>query len=79
MDPVSRELQYKPRELYKWRNQPYQLEGGILTEDQSLEIVSMMRQGVLYMDGAHTHVDFPYGTKITLSRSPNPIKCVEVK
>lgn len=74
--PYTKKFQYMPRELYVGHNGKYKLKGHVLTGRETIKIVSLMREGMLYCDGAHYHVPFHYGSKAHVSLSPNPIKTI---
>ncbi|HYP25197.1 MAG TPA: hypothetical protein VE262_00640 [Blastocatellia bacterium] len=66
----SRRFQYLVRELYRQAGKSYTLKRGILESDRQLIIASKMPEGRLYLDGARTTYDFPFGTraKVEVSR-----------
>jgi NAD+ kinase len=74
----SRLLQYKPRELYQVLNKRYRLTGGVVGPGRKIVIVSRMLHGYIFVDGAHIKVAFPYGTKATISSSPNYVNLIHV-
>ncbi|OGW80613.1 MAG: hypothetical protein A3C47_06405 [Omnitrophica bacterium RIFCSPHIGHO2_02_FULL_51_18] len=72
----SRQIQYWPRELYKWHGWHYRLTGGLLKEGQKLVIGSMIREGSLYLDGPHLSTRFSYGDTLEISNSPFPLNII---
>jgi len=72
--PTDKKIQYLIRELYRREYYKYRLVGGVLNTKQDLSITSLMREGAVYIDGAHHHVPFPYGETIRLAVSPVPVK-----
>lgn len=74
LDPASKNLQYQPRELYKGLKTDYKLRGGVIKPGQSLKITSLMREGLVYVDGCHLSSSFSFGQVATLTLSPYPIK-----
>jgi NAD+ kinase len=72
----SRDFLYKPRELYQGKNTDYQLKGDVLKPDQKLAMTSLMRDGVVYVDGSHVRVPFTFSADITVQRSPEPLKVI---
>lgn len=74
----SQKIQYQPRELYSGNDRKYKLKGGILNSRQSIQIVSLMRDGMVYVDGAHHKFSFSYGSKLRVSLSPSPIKTIRL-
>lgn len=71
-------MQYKPRELYQGKLNPYKLRGGVLGPKEGIKIVSLMRRGMVYIDGAHQKVGFEYGDSIQIKLSANPIKTIQI-
>ncbi len=79
LDQFDKRYQYMPRELYAGRGTQYKLKGGICSRNQILNIVSLMRNGMLYVDGAHHKYSFPFGAHLKLSNSPNSLKTVIIQ
>jgi len=71
-----KEFQYKPRELYRGRKIRYHLKGGILKPAQKIALTSLMREGVVFVDGSHVCLPFSFGSKIFVKRSLNPLKII---
>ena len=74
----SKKIQYLPRELFRWEKERYRLKGGIVDLEKPMVISSMMRDGVIYVDGAHFRIPFGFGNVAYISRSPQPLKTVAV-
>ena len=72
----NKEFQYRPRELYRGKNVHYHLKGGMLKPTQKITLTSLMREGVVFVDGSHVCLPFSFGAKISVSRSPNPLKII---
>lgn len=70
----DKKFQYRPRELFSGKNRRYRLKGGTLSPRQSIVVASLMPKGVIYVDGAHVHFPFKYGSKVKISLSPKPLK-----
>lgn len=70
----SRRFQYLVRELYRQAGKSYELRRGILESDRQLIIASKMPEGRLYLDGARTTYDFPFGTRAKIELSPFDLK-----
>ncbi|HLD69314.1 MAG TPA: NAD(+)/NADH kinase [Candidatus Omnitrophota bacterium] len=70
------EIQYKPRELYRWPKRKYELTGGVLLLKQPIVITSLMRNGVVFVDGAHLKFPFHFGSKAVMTHSPRPLKVI---
>lgn len=75
---TENKFQYLPRELFQQHRRHYRLTGGILSKTDKISITSLMRQGRIFIDGAHWSVNFPYGCSAAISISPNPIKTFKV-
>ena len=52
------------------------LKGAILKPTQKITLTSLMREGVVFVDGSHVCLPFSFGAKIFVSRSPNPLKII---
>lgn len=72
----AQEFQYKPRELYRGKNIHYHLKGGILKPTQKITMTSLMREGVVFVDGSHVCLPFSFGTKIFVKHSPDPLRII---
>jgi NAD+ kinase len=76
MRPTEKRMQYLPRELYEGLDKRYQLTGGLLNPSDKVRIISFMKDGMLYVDGNHCSIPFPYGTSIHVTLSPLPIRTI---
>ncbi len=74
----DKKLQYLPRELYAGKNEDYRLTGGVLHQGEKILVTSLMRKGVVYLDGAHHKHLFPYGSVLEVKFSPHPIKTIKL-
>ena len=63
MNLRSRQMQYLIRELYREPEREYQLTRGQISPDTELTIASKMPEGRLFIDGARTAYEFPFGTR----------------
>ena len=72
----SKEFQYRPRELYRGKNIHYRLKGGILKPTQKITLTSLMREGVVFVDGSHACLPFSFGDRILVRRSSYPLKII---
>ncbi len=75
---TRKELQYIPRELYQGKQSSFQLRGGIIKPTETFTVTSLMREGVIYVDGPHIGVPFGYAATLKASLSPYPIKTITV-
>lgn len=69
-------MQYKPRELFRAWGGKYNLPGGVLKSQQKIELTSMMREGVVFVDGSHVCLPFAFGATLSIKRSPHPLKVI---
>ncbi|OGX35027.1 MAG: hypothetical protein A3C36_04200 [Omnitrophica WOR_2 bacterium RIFCSPHIGHO2_02_FULL_52_10] len=76
--PWAKRIQYMPRELYYGFNRRYRLTGGILRSQQKLLMISLMRSGMIFIDGTHLKLNFPFNAKLTVTLSPNPLRVVQL-
>ncbi len=74
--PQSKQLQYKPRELYHGRACGYHLKGGLIRDGEDIRITSLMREGVVYVDGCHICLPFVFGSTLKVSRWRHPLKVI---
>lgn len=66
-------IQYRPRELYARGDRQYRLTGKTICLKTPLKIRSLMRKGVIYIDGAHTKIPFEYGKIASIKHAALPI------
>ena len=69
-------IQYLPREPYRRPGATYRLTGGLLPAGAAITLCSMMREGMLYVDGQHFKIPFSYGQVLRVSRSRFPLRMV---
>lgn len=72
----SSTMQYLPRELYKRAGSVYKLRGGVFKSPQSLSVTSLMREGVIFVDGSHICLPFSFGTTARIMKSTHPLKVI---
>lgn len=72
----SKEFEYRPRELYRGRATKYQLTGKILKANQKISLLSLMREGVVFVDGSHVCLPFSFGASIHIKKSMYPLKVI---
>ena len=72
----SKKIQYRPRELFNKAQRPWKLSGGVLAGDTTIRIQSLMREGMIYIDGAHMRLRFSYGSSLLAKRSDYPLQMV---
>ncbi len=76
LDRRSKKVQYMPRELNRGLGMKYRLRGGLIPDTKSLKIGSMMREGMLYIDGPHFQIPFRYGDALQILNSPSSLNVV---
>ncbi|MBF0483499.1 MAG: NAD(+)/NADH kinase [Candidatus Omnitrophica bacterium] len=69
-------FQYQPRELFYGFKKNYSLKGGILSAKKTIQIISCMRNGMIFIDGAHQKIKFPIGSKVQISPSKEQLAVV---
>lgn len=79
LNQYDKKIQYLPRELYSGLNGRYKLTGRVLNPPGKIRVTSLMRRGMLYLDGAHQKFNFDYGISINISISPNPIRTINLE
>ena len=74
----SKEIEYRPREMFTGFKPRYNFSGGILNLEKPVKIESQMRSGMIYIDGAHFKFPFCFGEKVVLRKSKLPLRMIEV-
>ena len=74
MGLTSRRFQYRPRELYVPCGRSYQLRGGLYPLSRPLNVVSLMTEGLVCLDGSNVVFPFSFGDKIKITRSSLPLR-----
>ena len=78
--PVSsRRFQFVVREAYQRKFGPRRLLKGELGPGQALEVVSYMKEGRLFMDGANLSSPFRLGDRLKVKTSRHPLKVIGLK
>ncbi len=72
----SKLMQYRPRELYRGHKVDYKLTGAVLKPNHKLSMTSLMREGIVFVDGSHVCFPFTFGTKLEVCRSKYPLKVI---
>jgi len=72
----SKGIQYKPRELYRGHGKKYRLTGGVLKPGRKITVLSLIREGVVFVDGSHVCLPFSFGASIHVRPSAYPLKVV---
>jgi len=76
MQEESRMIQYKPRELYHMKVGKYRLTGGLVDVSERIKVMSLMREGNIFLDGAHVQHEFEYGCRAVISHSLNFVRLI---
>ncbi len=75
--PADRQdIQYRPRELYQSQRN-YQLKGGMVRLKSPFIVRSLMRGGVIFVDGSHSKYPFNFGDTARIAHSPVPLRVVD--
>lgn len=69
-------MQYRPRELFRAWGCKYRLTGDVLKANQKVELTSLMREGVVFVDGSHVCLPFSFGATLSIKRSPHPLQAI---
>jgi NAD+ kinase len=73
----SRRLQFLGRELFRGCDGPsWTLARGFVAAGEPLLLNSQMREGMVFVDGAHLRVPFPYGAELRVTNSAAPLTAV---
>ena len=72
----SRALQYRVRELYREPGRRYRLTHGFVAPGRSLEVVSRMPEGRLYLDGWRAEHPFPFGTRAVFRTAAEDLRII---
>jgi len=73
---ASAQYQYLPREIYFGWRRKYKLTGKVLPPAAVLRIKSLMRDGKIFIDGAHQVLAFPFGHTLKIKISREPLRVV---
>jgi NAD+ kinase len=71
---IRRIIQYKPRESYQGVVCDYRLFGGVVKSRHPVVVESLMRTGMIFVDGAHFQVPFGFGEKAVMTFSSQSIR-----
>ena len=70
----SKRIQYLVRELYREPKRGYALTRGFIEAGDDITIASKMATGEMYIDGAKTRYEFPFGTRARISAAEHGLK-----
>lgn len=76
MDRGSLAIQYRPRELYPAPGLTYRLKGGVVQLKHPLRIGSLMRRGLICVDGEHVRIPFRYGDLLEVVRAKTRLRLI---
>lgn len=74
MPPTSRRLQYLVRELYREPQRSYALTRGFIEPQEEFIVASKMQKAHLYLDGARTAYEFPFGVRARFRRAEHSLR-----
>ena len=69
-------MQFLSRELYEKRGYNYRLKNGMMNPNGLIQIKSLMRNGMIYVDGTHVRFPFYFGEMAVISGSQNILRVV---
>lgn len=72
----SKKFQYVVREPYAPPSRRYRLLKGVLKPHEKLEILSVMDEASLYLDGPHCHLPVQRGSSIIIKNADDPIRAI---
>jgi NAD+ kinase len=75
----EKKIQYMPRELYYGFRKHYCHTGGVLKAKSAVAITSLMRNGIISIDGTHIKLKFPFNSTLKISLSPNPLRALHIR
>ncbi|MBL8190196.1 MAG: NAD(+)/NADH kinase [Acidobacteria bacterium] len=70
----SKRIQYLVRELYREPKRKYSLTRGFVEASEDIVVASKMVAGEMYIDGAKTRYDFPFGTRAKITLAEHSLK-----
>lgn len=76
MPRLSRRIQYLARELYREPGRDYDLVRGIIASDEVIVVASKMPEARLYIDGARTVYQFPFGMRAGIRIAESDLKII---
>jgi NAD+ kinase len=79
LSPTSRKLQYVVREAYQKKFGVRRLLKGVFDPGSVLEVVSRMKEGRLFIDGANLVCPFKLGDRLKVRSSSHPLKVIGLK
>lgn len=74
----EKSMQYMPRELYYGFSKTYRHKGGVLRSPRAIFVTSLMRSGMIYVDGTHYKLKFPFNSTLKVSFSPEPLRTIKL-
>jgi NAD+ kinase len=72
--PRSRLLQFVVREPYHPRGGTFQWQRGLVRPGESLEVINVMREAMLFIDGPRMPVPLEIGQRVRFDLSPEPLR-----
>lgn len=70
----SKRIQYLVRELYREPKRTYSLTRGFIEAGEEILVASKMAAGELYIDGAKTRYEFPFGARAKISVAQSALR-----
>ncbi len=76
---TAKQFQFVAREVYHRKFGPRRFLKQVFKEGRTLEIISYMRQGRIFVDGSNLVEAFKVGDRLKIQLSPRPLKVIGVK
>ena len=73
---TSRKLQYRTRELYQRCRAEYRFRAGLIQPGMNLNLISLMKEGVVYVDGSHEKRPFRFGERVRVGSARRTLRYV---
>lgn len=78
LDLASGDFQYMPRELYRgWDHEDYQFLGGVFSGEVDVKVISLMAEGMVFVDGSHQRISFIVSEEVVISRAEAPLRLAQ--
>ncbi|MCB9757890.1 MAG: NAD(+)/NADH kinase [Candidatus Omnitrophica bacterium] len=76
LNEKSKSLQFVIREPYTGKTGPVKCRSAVFDDKSSIMVTSLMTAGIIYIDGSHISLPFPFGEKLQVRNSTYPLKLV---
>jgi NAD+ kinase len=76
MPLTSRKLQYRVREIFRGRAPRCRFTAGVVSSQTGIHLISLMKEGVIYIDGSHERRLFRFGEQVRVQSSSRCLRYV---